>query len=708
MNNTNEMEITLVDDRKREGTGFNISVWELISRMVGFLLARAIPVQGLAPFGMSFLAMERSFSVRGLINFAFVCLGYLSQGGMEGLRYIIASAIYELFLFLQDKGKELSVNTAAILSGGAVTFCNVSAMLWWGFSSKGIFFTIVEFFMVILGVLAFDRCRHMILRGNMEIRSEDGRISLLILIGIALLSLQSITITEPVSVGNILGFLLISIASMGGLAGGTVAGIMIGMLLGVKTEILSSIAIFGFCGLVCSFAGRWKRLGIAVAVAISGAFLSLYALGAGIPAVHYLDSVIGGVLFLLIPKKICCRIVPLFSFWPERRAVQKEGMVRSRKKLELVADSFENLARTLDRLSDKKDMADMQEIGELFETVTDKVCRNCSRVKDCWNRNYEQTYQEMFRFLNIMERKGRLKIDEEETFLSEKCLQINKLARELNKQFEIYKINQLWKDKLCENRALVGEQFRGVADILVRLGEELGKEEEQLLENIQPVIAVEASKVSLAVDEKSGDAIMLSHLKEGKYLAVLSDGMGTGRTAGRQSEAIIDLLESFMVAGFDKSVAVKLINSVMVMKSAKEAFATVDMCMVDLYTGDAEFIKNGAQPSYIMRDDHVEIIRSTSLPVGLISGIETETFANKLNCGDVVVLVSDGMELKGEGERWIYQTLEEMSRKTEPDKIARDLLNKALELKEGKRDDDMSVIVMKIQPVKENLAVVSS
>ena len=148
MNGTNEMEMTLLSGEERERTGFNISVWEVLSRIVGFLLARAIPIPGIAPFGMSFLAMERNFGGRGLINFLFVCLGYISQSGVAGARYIVASAVYELFLFFQDKDKEMSVRSAAILSAGAVVVCNMGVMLWWGFSVRGIFLTAIEFFMI--------------------------------------------------------------------------------------------------------------------------------------------------------------------------------------------------------------------------------------------------------------------------------------------------------------------------------------------------------------------------------------------------------------------------------------------------------------------------------------------------------------------------------------------------------------------------------
>ena len=42
--------------------------------------------------------------------------------------------------------------------------------------------------------------------------------------------------------------------------------------------------------------------------------------------------------------------------------------------------------------------------------------------------------------------------------------------------FEIYKINRVWKNKLCENRELTAEQFKGVADILKQMSEEFESE----------------------------------------------------------------------------------------------------------------------------------------------------------------------------------------------------------------------------------------
>ena len=135
----------------------------------------------------------------------------------------------------------------------------------------------------------------------------------------------------------------------------------------------------------------------------------------------------------------------------------------------------------------------------------------------------------------------------------------------------------------------------------------------------------------------------------------------------------------------------------MVMKSANDAFATVDMCMIDLNTGEAEFIKNGAEPSYIKRGRRIETIRSASLPVGIISQVEIERFIHRLNKGDMVVMVSDGMELKQGKEGWIRHSLEKADPKMPPQELADRLMEKAIALKGGEADDDMTVIIHKLE-----------
>ena len=65
--------------------------------------------------------------------------------------------------------------------------------------------------------------------------------------------------------------------------------------------------------------------------------------------------------------------------------------------------------------------------------------------------------------------------------------------------------------------------------------------------------------------------------------------------------------------------------------------------MLDLYNGNVDFTKLGASTTFIKRNDKVECIRSTSLPVGVLEQVEFDTCSRKLYHGDMIVMVSDGV-----------------------------------------------------------------
>ena len=215
---------------------------------------------------------------------------------------------------------------------------------------------------------------------------------------------------------------------------------------------------------------------------------------------------------------------------------------------------------------------------------------------------------------------------------------------------------------------------------------------------------VETGFAGAGASEKSGDNCRFTRLGCGKYVAILSDGMGTGARASRESNAIIELLESFIRAGFDSGIAVKLINSIMVIKSENETFATLDICVIDLYTGEAEFIKTGAEPSFIMQKNGVETVRAASLPVGVVAGIETDSTVRCVKDGDTIVMITDGIEGKS-GDSGKIKSFIEKERACGANELANAILRNAIGENEGNENDDMTVITLKIRQRRELLHV---
>ncbi len=208
---------------------------------------------------------------------------------------------------------------------------------------------------------------------------------------------------------------------------------------------------------------------------------------------------------------------------------------------------------------------------------------------------------------------------------------------------------------------------------------------------------VETGFAEKAASEESGDNYRFSHISGGKYVIALSDGMGTGSRASRESEAMLELLDSFLRAGFDSLTAVKFINSIMLMKSGEEAFVTIDVCIIDLYTGEAEFIKTGAEPSFVMKQNRVDTVKASSLPVGVIADMEAEIASRTIGDGDVIVMVTDGVENRECGSMWISDFLMNSSADDSGSGLADKILRHAIKQNNGQINDDMTVLSVKLK-----------
>lgn len=221
-----------------------------------------------------------------------------------------------------------------------------------------------------------------------------------------------------------------------------------------------------------------------------------------------------------------------------------------------------------------------------------------------------------------------------------------------------------------------------------------------------PKFHVESYSAQKSKDEDGycGDSQKVFKLKDGSCVAVISDGMGSGPSANRESEATIKLLEKFAKAGFGKLAAINAVNSVINVKySEEEKYSTVDMASFDLYKGKIDFFKVGAVESVIRRSDgKIEVIKSKTLPIGVLDNVDVDVCEKKVENGDTIIMFSDGV-IDYNDERtgniyWIEEYLKK-ERSGDPKELAMGLLNEAIKLKDMKVNDDMTVLVSKVYDI---------
>lgn len=220
-----------------------------------------------------------------------------------------------------------------------------------------------------------------------------------------------------------------------------------------------------------------------------------------------------------------------------------------------------------------------------------------------------------------------------------------------------------------------------------------------LISDDKYIMAIGTANKTKASEDVSGDNMINTRLKDGKYLIALSDGMGSGKKASQSSKQALEMLENLLMTGFDKNTSIELINTSLINQN-EEIFATLDIAIVDLYAGTVEMIKGGACPTYFKDNKKVQVIKSKSLPAGMIKDIKLEIFEKDIENKEIMLMCTDGIldsnvEYKNK-ELWVKYLLEDMETDNTK-KMANLLLNEAIDNNFGTPKDDMSVFACKFR-----------
>lgn len=213
-----------------------------------------------------------------------------------------------------------------------------------------------------------------------------------------------------------------------------------------------------------------------------------------------------------------------------------------------------------------------------------------------------------------------------------------------------------------------------------------------------------------AQDDTSGDTYEMITISSGKIAVLLSDGMGCGTKASADSQETIALLKELLIAGFAVETAVQTVNAFLGLYAEKERFSTVDVLVINKYTGEADFIKIGAPPAFVKRQAEVLVVQNDSLPLGIVRELEPKPISIRLEDGDFVVMMSDGVldipkQRLPSGhtqESWVRSQIRLFSGKR-PQALAEHIAQMAIRLSGRTIGDDMTVVVLKIKTVSRGL-----
>ena len=193
----------------------------------------------------------------------------------------------------------------------------------------------------------------------------------------------------------------------------------------------------------------------------------------------------------------------------------------------------------------------------------------------------------------------------------------------------------------------------------------------------------------------SGDKGSYFKTDSGVLCVILSDGMGSGDEAARDSAQVVAILEKFLRSGADGAAAMKLLNSALLLRDGENwGFATVDLMCIDLFSGEACFYKYGAAPSFVRSGKGVRRIRGESLAAGLSlgGGTSPDVVRMKLSPGSTAIIASDGVIADGDDD-WVKNLL--LRGSDDMKTLAKNTLREAERLYGG--SDDMTVVTLRVE-----------
>lgn len=258
--------------------------------------------------------------------------------------------------------------------------------------------------------------------------------------------------------------------------------------------------------------------------------------------------------------------------------------------------------------------------------------------------------------------------------------------------------DKLWDTASAQRAAALLSDELGVPFSPILTRGQAADECELRLRQAPALTAAFASSCCAAQEgEACGDSHIVRILPDGRLIAALSDGMGQGESAAAESRRCVSLLRKFVSAGVDRDAALSAVNSLLMMKSGEDIFATADLCVVDLYSGVASVSKLGACSSYIVSERGVRVIAGGRLPLGVLDRVEPASEKIEVHPGDLMIMISDGIadELKEGQSEEMKKELRRM-RHMRPEAAAEHLIEWAKARDAGKERDDMTVIAARI------------
>lgn len=658
------------------------SIWFVLS----FILSFSSVVGGSCPFAISLI------TVSSKKNFLFSAVGagigyIVFCDNDDAIRYfsaVIISALGTLAINLFNSRKEvylpMLVSFLSVLSTGIVMNIKNEEVI------GAYALTIGESVLALGASFFFFRTAHCNLkRLKYKALPVTDTTCLLVSAAVILAGLSFVEI-KGVSPARIVAVLVILIAiRFGSQTWGMIIALCLGFALGISREnSMFLLGAYAFSALVSSLFTSISSLGIGISFSLSMVFFAVAANMGTFSVCCVIESVIASIIMVLLPQVATEKISDFFESGAD---IAPDGSLRQSLVVRL---RFASSA--------------LAQVSESVRDVREKI-NEIGRIEPMES---ELRMVAADQFFSISDMLGDLafEFDDAEIFDFKSAGKIRRMLGE----YDIYP----------ENISVIIDKFDRMRIEILAAAKTNGLDSPRIKNEMEKICGRDfeksrtnysGSNLMLTVIEKPnykmsfgfaqycaegklcGDTIKTINDTRGHMVFIISDGMGKGGRAALDGAMGAGLLSKLLSAGFGFDSSLKVVNSALLVKSSEESLATLDCACVDLFTGKCEFFKAGAPRSYVVKNHSVSKCELSSMPAGILRGIEFAKRTTVLNVGDEIIMMSDGITDIGED---ILDAFLRYDDSDSPNDRAKEILDFAIEHSDSRHRDDMSVIVAKL------------
>ncbi len=216
-------------------------------------------------------------------------------------------------------------------------------------------------------------------------------------------------------------------------------------------------------------------------------------------------------------------------------------------------------------------------------------------------------------------------------------------------------------------------------------------------------VQIAVAKIHKYAVSESGDTVEIVERPGGGLSVVLADGQSSGRGAKRVSNLVARKVISLLAEGVRDGAAARAASDSLFTERGGRVSATLNILSVDLRTRTLVITRNNPAPVLLSTEGEVHSLESDCKPVGLYANTRPLIVEQELRPGLTVVMYTDGLVHAGKRKgtpmdaRAVLSALLQEEAPT-PQWLADSLLEHAIRLDEGRPADDISVVVLRVEP----------